>query len=856
MLKTSTNVQFLALEMRPTLRPCKLQSMKRRMNHAKWDQTRGAMRRWLGCGRALAWLALAAWALPCNAADVSPGQQFHQQIEPILKEFCYDCHGDGMSKGDVTFDQFKSDSAVLENRELWWNVLKYLRAGIMPPEKKPRPSPEQKQLIADWIKTGVFNIDPHNPDPGRVTLRRLNRNEYRNTIRDLMGIDFDTAEEFPSDDTGYGFDNIGDVLTLSPMLLEKYVAAAETIVKKAVPTEARVPVEKKIRGVGFHRKTASEEDGRTRGRDRDEGVLRLSFAEAAEASAQFKADHSGTYHLVLDLSVKADTSQGHIGSNTCQLTFKADDKDLLAKKYGSLQNQDLHFEFDQPWQPGEHRLLFALAPQADDTNHVSKARIAIASVLVRGPMETNYWIEPKSYERFFAKDRPVTAGAKRACARELLGKFATKAFRRPVDERMVNRLAGLAQSVYTGRGKTFEEGVGQAMVAVLASPRFLFHEEGLEPSRGPGAPFIDEYALASRLSYFLWSTMPDDELIGLAATKQLRANLDHQIQRMLADSKSQEFVRNFTGQWLQSRDVENVFVEADRVLDTNALHRAKLDSFDQVSGLRPAMRQETEKYFDYVVHQDRNVSELVDSDYTFVNERLANFYGIEGVSGSEIRKVTLGTNSPRGGVLTMSSVLLVTSNPTRTSPVKRGRFILDNILGTPPPPPPPDIPALEDARDKFKEDRHPTGRELLALHRASPLCSSCHNRMDPLGLAMENFNALGMWRDDDRHQPIDGSGKLITGEFFKDVRELKHVLVLKHRDDFYRCLTEKLLIYALGRGLDYSDVETVDQIVAQLDAQDGRFSVLLKGIIESNPFEKRRNSANLTAVQTSASLPK
>jgi mono/diheme cytochrome c family protein len=808
--------------------------------------------RWVGFILICAWIAGALNSRAADSSEASASQQFHKEVEPVLKEYCYDCHGDGMSKGDVTFDQFKTDRAMLENKDLWWNVLKYLRAGIMPPQKKPQPSADQKLLIANWIKAGVFQIDPENPDPGRVTLRRLNRTEYRNTIRDLMGVDFNTSEEFPPDDTGYGFDNIGDVLTLSPMLLEKYVAAAESIVKQAVPTEPRVPLERTIRGVDFHRETNSKDDSRARNRDREEGVSRLSYSETSELGAKFQAAHAGTFHVVLDFAVKADTSQGHRGTNACQFTFKADDKPLLAKSYGSLQNEDVHLEFDQHWTPGEHHLTFHLDPVVTDTNHLSKARISVMSVAIKGPMETNFWVEPKNYSRFFTKEHPATSGAKRAAARDLLRQFATKAFRRPVDEHTVDRLVALAQSVFKERDKTFEAGVANAMVAVLASPRFLFREEGVQPASGPGAPLIDEYALASRLSYFLWSTMPDDELFNLAATKQLRTNLDSQIKRMLGDPKSDQFVKNFTGQWLQGRDVEDIAIEPERVLTDVDLKRAKMSAYDEVYGLRTAMRRETESYFNYIVHEDRPITELVDSDYTFVNERLADFYGIDGVTGANMRKVMLPTNSPRGGIITMGGVLAVTSNPTRTSPVKRGKFILENIMGTPPPPPPPNIPSLEDSRDKFKEDRRPTGRELLELHRANPACASCHNRMDPLGLALENFNALGMWRDQDRKQPIDASGKLISGESFANVRELKHVLVANHRDDFYRCITEKLFIYALGRGVEYSDVGTIDQIVANLDAKDGRFSVLLKGIIESNPFQKRRTSANLTAITPTA----
>jgi hypothetical protein len=413
----------------------------------------------------------------------------------------------------------------------------------------------------------------------------------------------------------------------------------------------------------------------------------------------------------------------------------------------------------------------------------------------------------------------------------------------------VDRLVALSETTASQPGATFESGVTRAMVAVLASPRFLFREDTTEAGTNSN-PFVDEYSLASRLSYFLWSSMPDDQLIQLAGAGLLRKNLAAQVKRMLADPRSEALVRNFTGQWLQARDIATVPIDVGSILAGDAAdnsedfdssrHRHKA-TFDLDYDLRQSMREEVDKYFDYIVHQDRNVSELIESDYTFLNERLANFYGLTnlGITGTETRKVELPPGSPRGGVLTMGGVLVVTSNPTRTSPVKRGLFILDNILGVPPPPPPPNIPPLEDAA-KGITNHIPTLRETLALHRESPLCASCHNRLDPPGLALENFNALGKWRDTQHGQPIDPSGKLITGEPFTNIRELKHILATNHRDDFYRTLTEKMLTYALGRGLEYYDTETVDQIVNDLKKDDGRFSALLMGIIESSPFQKSR----------------
>jgi hypothetical protein len=812
------------------------------------------------------------------AADAAVAAKFRKEIQPILANYCYDCHGDGMAKGNVAFDELKTDVALM-NHELWLKVLKNTRAKIMPPEKKARPNSEEMGRLEQWIKYSAFGIDPQNPDPGRVTVRRLNRVEYRNTIRDLMGIEFRAELEFPPDDTGHGFDNIADVLTLPPMLLEKYLEAAKTIVARAVPTTGGSPAEQVIPGRGFQRA------GENASRESKEGPLSLSYYEDASLSHKFRAKNAGRYQLVVELTATERHVENQFDYNKCRLVLKADGKELLQKEYTREGNRAFRYDLNVEWPAGERELVLELQPATPDQKQVRSLAIRIDSVTVRGPMEKEHWVRPKNYERFFVKEPPATAVGRRQHAREALGNFARKAFRRPVDDKTLDRLTALAESIYGQPGKTFEAGVSQAMVAVLASPRFLFREEVAQAGGGKKPhPLIDEYSLASRLSYFLWSTMPDDELFRLAGEGSLRKNLSTQVNRMLADRRSEALVRNFVGQWLQARDIENVPIEARAVLareegfnpdrernrrrfrelrdkpeesltpeekEELAKIRASFRGFGQprvelTGDLRRAMRQETEKMFDYILKEDRSLLELLDSDYTFLNERLAKHYGVENVTGDEMRRVTLPPESPRGGILGQGTVLAVTSNPTRTSAVKRGVFVLDNLLGLPPPPPPPDIPTLEDAA-KNTTNRSPALRELLALHREQPLCSSCHNRMDPLGLALENFNAMGMWREKEQGQPIDATGKLITGEPFSNVKDLKRILATKHQLDFYRALTEKLLTYALGRGVEYYDVETLDQIVAAVEKANGRPSALLMGIVESAPFQKTRN---LNAPQT------
>jgi hypothetical protein len=806
-----------------------------------------------------------------GAESFQSDKAFSSDIRPMLQEFCFDCHADGANKGGVSFDSFKSEQALLGDHDLWLRAMKNLRASIMPPPKKPQPDARQKQLIEQWIKTAVFKADTQNPDPGRVTVRRLNRVEYRNTVRDLLGVDFDTEKEFPPDDSGHGFDNIGDVLTLPPMLLEKYLAAARTIVTKAVPSVPSVPAENALAGRSFKG-----------GKESAAGPLVLSYYDHASVSNSFKANHAGRYQLLLDFAANERFVDNQIDYNKCQLVFRADGQELHHKEYTRESGRGFHYEFDQNWKAGDHELVVEVRPLTPDQKQVRSLTLRIDSVTVRGPLEQAHWVRPKNYEKFFPKDTPKNVAARREYAREILEPFAKKAWRRPADSTTLDRLVTLAESTYAQKGKTFEEGISQAMVAVLASPRFLFREEGVEQRGGKTHPLVDEYALATRLSYFFWSSMPDDELLRLAGETKLRANLPAQSKRMLADRKSEAFVRNFVGQWLQTRDIETVQIDARQVLsrespvdpdqerrrlrfrelrdkeEKSSVTEAEKKEIDELRGtlfrrfnrqpraelsgdLRRAMRQETEKTFDYVIRADRSLLELLDSNYTFLNERLARHYGLTNlnVTGEEMVRVNLPPDSPRGGVITHGSVLAVTSNPTRTSPVKRGLFILDNLLGTPPPPPPPDIPPLEDAAKAMKE-KTLTLRETLALHREQPLCSSCHNRMDPLGLALENFNAMGMWRDQERSQPIDATGMLLSGESFTNVKELKKILASNHRIEFYRTITEKLLTYALGRGLEYYDVATVDTIVGQLEQSNGRPSALLAGIVESAPFQRTR----------------
>jgi hypothetical protein len=765
---------------------------------------------------------------------------FHKTIEPILQDRCYDCHSGPDSKAGIAFDELKTKEQILQNPELWLKVLKNTRAHIMPPADSASgaPSPEQQLALEQWIKTAGFALNPAQPDPGQVTVRRLNRTEYRNTIRDLIGVDFDVEHELAADDTGYGFDDISDVLTLSPMRMEKFIEAAQAIVKKGVPAANRAVTEQLAPASEF-----LTDDG-TRTADP------ISFYEELTVSHTYTARVAGDYRIIISSQVDGNTDPD---PGLCTVTGLCDGKEFYRHDHHWADCEFFREERTVHLEAGTHQISFHLQPLLPPERKVTpKMNYKLSEVQVDGPLDPKDWLPPANYARFFSRpEAPADPAARRAYAREVLANFAAKAYRRPVDAPVLDRLVKIAEAVYTLPGNTFENGISRAMVAILASPRFLFRFEQNTPV-APGATVanIDDYSLASRLSYFLWSSMPDDELFDLAAKGQLRQNLAAQVQRMMADPKAAAFVQNFTEQWLRSREIMSISLNIPIIQEREGIRPqpprrgggGQAAPTDLTPEQREALKDEASAYFNYVARENRDVIEFIDSDYVFRNEALAAYYGMpaDTVKGPAMQKITLAADDPRGGgVLTMASTLAVTSNPTRTSPVKRGKWILENILGAPAPPPPPAVPALEETEKKIS-DHTPTQRELLAIHRADALCASCHERMDPLGLALENFNALGLYRTQELDQPVDATGTLMTGESFTTIRELQHILATQHREEFYRTLTEKLLVYALGRGLEYYDVPTVDKIVGRLEQGGGHFSELLMGIVESAPFLQTR----------------
>lgn len=758
-------------------------------------------------------------------AEAASGLDFAKDIRPVLERYCYDCHGDGADKGGLALDQHKSAAERLGDHENWMVVWENLRAQLMPPAKQEQPSAAEREKVMRWIERDVFQVDPKNPDPGRVTIRRLNRIEYENTVNDLLGARFEANEEFPPDDTGYGFDTIGDVLSISPLLLEKYFDAAEKIVDKVVPkTGPREPTQE-ISGEQFRFQKST---GR-----------RMPFAQAGIYERGHSLKHGGRYRVRVEMRVIGSMEAT---SHSAKLVLRANGAELAREDLSWDNRKAIYLTGEADLKSGPNTFGLQIIPGVKPAAGEHPLQLSVRTVYLQGPLGGSKSEYPRGYHVIFPDGAPPDDRAGRQVyAEKILQRMGTYLFRRPVDEPTLKRLVALAIAHDREEGVMFEQGIARAMTAMLSSPRFLFRAEIQADPNDPGKVVnIDEFALASRLSYFLWSTTPDAELLKAAEGGDLRRNLRKHVDRMLDDGKFRRFVRNFVGQWLQTRDVEAIAVDPRRILrirDRKQAYRIFNTS------VRRAMRGETEYMFAHLIEENRSALDLLNADYTFLNSTLAKFYGIKGVEGYQMRKVELAQDSHRGGILTHGSILLITSNPTRTSPVKRGLFVLENLLGTPPPPAPPNVPELEEAV-RQNRGRRLTMREALALHREAPLCNSCHARFDPIGLAMENFNALGIWRDKQNDLLIDTRGQLATGEKFENIRELSNILATDRRRDFYRCLTEKLLTYALGRGMEYYDTPTIESIVDKLDADRGRMRHLIYWIVESVPFQKRRGDGN------------
>ena len=747
---------------------------------------------------------------------------YKKEIKPLLVEYCFDCHGDGSKEGDFKMDDFKDLTAHLGDRKHWIPVWKNLRSQLMPPSEELQPSTEDKRKILSWIESSVFQFDPENPDPGRVTIRRLNRNEYRNAVFDLLGVEYDTNEAFPPDDTGYGFDNIGDVLSISPLLMEKYITAAEEVVNLALPDDASAQVPR----VDFD------------AQDFKHAAISptwIPFTNKAEFILKVPVKWDGAYQVTLKYAIAGATD-----ATTAEafLELSANGERLEQVALGWDQRLSIDLASSAQLKEGTAEIKVTLKPARPPADGEEPLFLSLQRLILQGPLDGTEREYSKGYRMILVDGPPLAddPAASAKYARKIMRSFVSRAFRRPIDERDIDRLVAIVNEIDKLPGKTFQDGLKQAIATCLASPRFLFRVEiQPEPNNPDRIVPLDEYALAARLSFFLWSSVPDDELLSLAFNKKLRANLRPQVGRMIADPRSERLTENFIGQWLQARDIATVPISAPTILGVKNNYEAA-ELFDP--RLRSDMQKETYALFDFILKNDRPVEELISARYSFLNERLADFYGIDGVKGEELAPVDLTEHPERGGLLTQGTFLIVTSNPTRTSPVKRGLFVLENLLGTPPPPAPPDVPVLP--VDGAAKSGKLTMREMMEIHRKDPDCSGCHARMDPIGLGLENFDALGRFRATENGKPIDTGGRLITGEKFSNVAALKDILAGQRKKDFYRTISEKLLTYAIGRGVEYYDSTTIQQLVDHLEKNDGKLVELIHAITVSAPFQKRR----------------
>jgi hypothetical protein len=732
---------------------------------------------------------------------------FDAAVRPVLTGTCARCHNSRLLSGGLNVEGIASADSLVPERDVWENVLRRLRAGDMPPAGAQRPPQAQLDAMKAYIERAFDRADASIPqDPGRVTARRLNRNEYTNTIRDLLGVRFRAEKYFPADDSGDGFDNIGDVLTVSPLLTERYLAAAERLARWAISTEIPAkPIEADYRA----------RDGRIRRVDR------------STIEAEHQVEFAGDYTIRIGLPGERPKVDGRDAAPVTLGLWM--DGALIASKTAETKPSGLVY-FD-PYSEEELRVYL---PEGD---HVFRAGFIDDAFVTTLPAADSYdrrknkFLDSIVFVGPFAsttvkesrrKILPCDPASGRRCVERIVTDLAGRAYRRPPERREIDALLRFVEA--GSRGRSVERGIELAIQAMLMSPNFLFRiERDPRPLDPRHVHEVSPFELASRLSYFLWSSMPDDELTALAASGRIRDRqvLDAQIGRMLADPRASAFAENFAGQWLETRNLDVARPDPDAFKEWDA-------------ELRDAMKRETTMFFEHVLGANRPVSDFLMADYTFLNQRLAAHYGIAGVTGPQMRRVALQTDR-RGGVLSQGAVLTVSSYPTRTSPVIRGKYVLQNILGTPPEPPPGDIPPLEESA----AGGGLSVREQLERHRASPACAACHRNMDSLGFGLENYDAIGRWRDRDAKFPVDATGMLPDGQKFGTPGEMRARLV-SHLPQFSRTLTEKMLTYALGRGLKAFDRRAVNAIQRVVAADGYRFQTMVREVVHSVPFRSRR----------------
>ncbi len=740
---------------------------------------------------------LCAWFSPVVAQD------FQKDIQPFLNKYCTDCHDAEQEKGHLNLEAFKDDSRFFRDQRVWREVVNQVVTGEMPPvKKKVRPSPAEIEHLQTSIHKLLANaIAKAKPDPGDVTIRRLNRMEFNNTIRDLCFLDENFSADFPADDTGYGFDNIGDVLTFSPVHLERFLAVGEQIAAKAMPTKPNAPDGTGLAMMEMQPKGRSDSQQRY-------------FDPAPYLTGPMEAVRDGDYLISVSLR-----STGSSGDPPPKVAFVVDGVEVGTYQFKSVRKSEVA-EAKVTLKKGKHEFTLKwLNPPAK----ISGNARTLSGLRLRllGPTDTRTELQRRLV---------TTIGATTGDARAKLvaNWFVSRAFRRPATVFELARYTKIFLEAEKAGG-TWESGARAMIAVVLASPKFIFRAEQDEKPTEREAHPVSEFILASRLSYFLWGSMPDDELFQLAYAGKLSANLEAQARRLLKDPRAQYLTQGFGIQWLQLRQ-----------LSTASPDPSLYPKFSET--VRTSMMKETELFFAEVVREDRDVLDFIDGNFTYVDRTLAAFYGLKADfprtrDRGEFVRVTL-PKGDRGGILTHASILTTTSNPTRTSPVKRGKWILEQILGTPPPPAPPSVPTLEGQQLKGNL------RQRMEQHRLDPACSSCHSRMDAIGFAFEKFDGVGLLRTMDEGTPINPAGKLSDGRAFSGASELKQIL-RNDREKFVRNLSTKLLTYGLGRGLDYYDGPAVDKITDSAIQSGNRFSSVVLGVVMSDPFRLRRGTSQV-----------
>jgi hypothetical protein len=773
-------------------------------------------------------LAVLAVATPAYAWQRSPASGSRGAL---IQQYCVGCHNSSAKTANISFEKVDPAKAG-ENAALWEKALRKLQTNQMPPAGLPRPSAEARLEFTAYLETELDHAAAVHPNPGSPIVHRLNRAEYSNAIRDLLALDIQPGASLPPDDSGYGFDNIGDVLSMSPVLVERYLSVARQVARLAVGDPDVKPV---IDVFDALREVRTGAKGQRAGRnDRIsedlpfDSVGGLSFQYTFPVDAEYVFDikmarpNSGFGETappvgqVFQLRVPVQAGIRRVG-----LTFMRSDalpETLPGAPRGGgggrgnaapppITHLDLRLD--------GARLKLYDVPEGQRGREINEMSIS-------GPYNITGPGNSASRQKIFVC-KPASTADEDACAQRILSTLGRRAFRRPFTD---DDLAPLMPFYREGRKDGgFDQGIEMALRAMLVSPNFLFRMESDPAAAKPGTVHrINDFELASRLSFFLWSSIPDEDLLALAEHGKLQDPkvLAQQVTRMLADPKSKAFTGNFTGQWLLLRNVDLIKPDVEQY-----------PVFDE--SLRRAFRQETEMLFDWILRENRPVTEILDANYTFLNGRLAEFYGIPGVYGSRFRRVEL--NDPnRGGLLGQGSILTATSYPTRTSVVLRGKWVLENLLGSPPPPPPPDVPALE----LHGKGRQLSVREAMEIHRANPVCASCHARMDPIGFALENYDGIGAWRTTDNGIAINAAGKLPDGSEFAGPAGLKKLLLTQHRDEFLSTFSEKLMTYGLGRGLEASDQPALRAIVREGEKQNVTVSALIEAIVSSPQFQMRR----------------